>query len=178
MQENITIARPYAGAVFELAQEKGDLQKWSTMLQVLALVVSDSHMQVVIDNPRIEDKQLTDIVIDICGEHLNEEGRNFVSILIDAGRLHIMPQIRRLYEEKKADSEGIAGVEVISAYPLEADQQEKIKQVMAQRLEKKIEITTQVDKTLIGGAVIRSGDSVIDASLRGRLRQLGYSFAE
>lgn len=178
MQENTTIARPYAGAVFDLAREEGDLQKWATTLHVLDLVVSDSNMQAVINDPRMDHKQLADIITDICGKYLDEEGKNFVTILIDAGRLSVVPQIRKLYEEKKADSEGIAGVEVISAFPLEKDQQEKIKQVMAKRLDRKIEISTQVDKSLIGGAIIRSGDSVIDASLRGRLRQLSNSFAE
>ena len=178
MQENNTVARPYAGAVFELAQAENNLQQWSTMLQLLNLVVSDPDMRAVIKNPKVEHKQLADIVTGICGEQLDEQGKNFVKILVNAGRLSVVPQIQKLYEEKKAEAEGIAEVEVISAYPLEKEQQEKIKQIMTKRLGKKIEITTHVDKSLIGGAVIRSGDSVIDASLRGRLKQLGNNFSE
>lgn len=178
MQETTTIARPYAGAVFEQAQSDGELQKWSAMLHILNQVASDPAMQTLIKNPKVGRQQLADIILDICGDRLNKHGRNFVSILIDAGRLPVMPQICKLFEEKKAEAVGIAEVEVISAYPLEDQQQEKIKQVMAKRLGKKVQITAHVDQSLIGGAVIRAGDSVIDASLRGRLKQLGHTFAE
>ncbi|MBM2830816.1 MAG: H(+)-transporting two-sector ATPase [Gammaproteobacteria bacterium] len=178
MQENTTIARPYARAVFEQAQEEGDLQEWSVMLQLLKLIVSDPAMQSVIKNPRLEREKLAELILDICGKHLTESGRNFVNLLVDAGRISVAPQIHALFEEKKDRAEGVAGVEVISAYPLDDNQQEKIKKIMAKRLGKKIDITTRIDKSLIGGAVIRAGDSVIDASLKGRLKQLSHNFAE
>lgn len=178
MQENITIARPYASAVFELAQQESNLKKWSGMLQILNLVVSDDNMQQVIKNPKVDHDQLAGIVIDICGGELDKYGKNFVKTLVNAGRLTLIPYIYKLYEARKAEAEGIAEVNVISAYPLEGEQQSRIKHVMEKRLGKKIEITTKVDETLIGGAVIRAGDSVIDASLRGRLKQLGHNFAE
>ena len=178
MQENTTIARPYARAVFEQSQEEGDLQKWSVMLQLLKLIVSDPAMQSVIKNPRLEREKLAELILDICGKHLTESGRNFVNLLVDAGRISVAPQIHALFEEKKDRAEGVAGVEVISAYPLDDNQQEKIKKIMAKRLGKKIDITTRIDKSLIGGAVIRAGDSVIDASLKGRLKQLSHNFAE
>ena len=178
MQEKTTIARPYARAVFEQAGASGGLEQWSVMLQLLRQVVADATMQALIKNPKVDDNRLADIIFDICGERLNQQGKNFVRILIDAGRLSVAAQIYKLFEEKKAEAEGIAGVEVISAYPLEDQQREKIKQVMAKRLGKKIEITARTDQGLIGGAVIRAGDSVIDASLKGRLRQLGHNFAE
>lgn len=178
MQEKTTIARPYARAVFELAQADGTLDQWSKMLQVLKLVVSDRGMQVVITNPVLDDQKLTDVLVDICGEHLDEQGQNFVAILVQANRLLVVPQIAALYEKLKAEAEGTAEVKVISAYPLDDEQQETIREVMSRRLGKKIEITTDVDESLIGGAIIRSGDSVIDASLRGSLKQLSHNFAE
>lgn len=178
MQENTTIARPYARAAFEQAQEEGELQKWSAMLQILKLIVSDPAMQLVISNPRLEREKLAELILDICGKHLTELGRNFVKLLVDAGRVSVAPQIYELFEEKKARAEGIAEVEVISAYPLDDKQQEIIKKIMAKRLGRKIDITTRIDRSLIGGAVIRAGDSVIDASLRGRLKQLSHNFAE
>ncbi len=178
MQENTTIARPYARAVFEQAQASGELGKWSAILQLLNQIVADTGMQAVIKNPKVDREQLAGIIFDISGTHLNEHGRNFITVLVDAGRLSVIPQICKLFEEKKSEAEGIAEVDVISAYPLEDQQQEKIKQIMARRLGKKIKFTTHVDQSLIGGAVIRAGDSVIDASLRGRLKQLGHTFAE
>jgi len=178
MQENTTTARPYARAVFEQAQSDGELQNWSDMLHILGQVVSDPVMQTLIKNPKVGRQQLADIILEICGQRFNQQGKNFVSILIDARRLAVVPQISKLFEEQKSGAEGIADVEVVSAYPLEAQQQQKIEQVMAKRLGKKIQITAHVDQSLIGGAVIRAGDSVIDASLKGQLRQLGHSFAE
>lgn len=178
MQENTTIARPYAQAVFEQAQADGSLQKWSAMLNLLNLVGSDRNMVAVLKNPKVNHDQRISIILDICGNELDEKGRNFVRVLIDAGRFPVISEICKLFEEKKAEADGIEKVEVVSAYPLENEQQDKISQVMAKRLNKKIEITTRIDESLIGGAIIRAGDSVIDASLRGRLRQLGHRFAE
>jgi F-type H+-transporting ATPase subunit delta len=178
MQENITIARPYARAVFEQGKADGELEQWSGMLQLLRQVVADAAMQALIKNPKVDNRQMADIVFDICGAKLNQQGKNFVRVLIDAGRLSVVEQIYKLFVEQKAIAEGVAGVEVISAYPLEEQQQEKIRQMMARRLGKKIELTTRIDQGLIGGAIIRTGDSVIDASLKGRLKQLGHQFAE
>jgi len=178
MQEKTTIARPYARAAFEQAREEGDLQKWSAMLQLLNLVVSDSNMQPVISNPRLDSKKLAELILDICGKHLTESGQNFIRLLVETGRLSVAPEIYEIFEEKKVRAEGIAEVEVISAYPLDDEQQENIKKFMAKRLGKKVDITTRIDETLIGGAIIRAGDSVIDASLKGRLKQLSHNFAE
>ncbi|MGH8120179.1 MAG: F0F1 ATP synthase subunit delta [Gammaproteobacteria bacterium] len=178
MLENLTIARPYAKAVFEQAQAGGDLALWSTSLALLGRIVADPLMHKLIKNPKVSHEQLTGIVLVICGGHVDEKGKNFVRILVESGRLSVAKQISILYEELKAEAEGTAGVEVISAYPLEDRQQEQIRKVMAKRLGKKIEITTSVDQSLIGGAVIRAGDSVIDASLRGRLQQLSRIIAE
>ena len=178
MQENITSARPYARAVFEQARAEGELGLWSGMLDLLVRIVSDPLMRTLIKNPKVSHDQLTNILLDICGSSFNEKGKNFVRILVESRRLSVAGEIHRLYEKYKASAEGIAGVEVITAYPLEDSQHEQIKQIMTRRLGKKIEITTHVDQSLIGGAIIRAGDSVIDASLKGRLQQLSRIIAE
>jgi F-type H+-transporting ATPase subunit delta len=178
MQENITIARPYARAAFEQASTDGELAFWSTMLGLLGQIASDPQVHAIIRNPKVSHAQLIDILLDICGSQFNEMGRNFVRILVESGRLVVAKQISKLYEAMKAEAEGIAGVDVISAYPLEDNQRQQIEKIMTSRLGKKIEITTRVDQSLIGGAVIRAGDSVIDASLKGRLHQLGRIIAE
>ena len=178
MQENITIARPYARAAFEQASADSELASWSTLLGLLGQIVADPLMRSIIKNPKISHAQLTNILLDICGSDLNDERRHFVRILVESGRLAVAKQISTLYEELKAEAEGIAGVEVISAFPLEDSQREQIKKIMTKRLGKKIEVTTHVDQSLIGGAIIRAGDSVIDASLKGRLQQLSRIIAE
>lgn len=178
MQQNTTQARPYATAVFELAQAESDLAAWSEMLRLLNLIVSDSQMQRLLNDPRLDSEFLADFVLDISAERLSEAGRNFVRVLADAGRLSLAPQIYQLFEQRRTESEGVVDVEVVSAYQLEQHEQDKIAAVMAKRFGKKINISARIDGSLIGGMVIRTGDSVIDASIRGKLRQLGSELAE
>lgn len=172
MQQFITQARPYAVAAFEHAQEEGKLAEWSGMLQVLNLIVSDPQMEQVLDNPKVANKVLSDFIIDVCGDRLSDSGKNFVKLLIDAGRLSLAPYIYKLFEKNRANAEGLVEVEVVSAFPVDSDEKEKLAGIMGKRLGKKIEINTRVDESLIGGVVIRAGDSVIDASIKGRLKQL------
>lgn len=178
MQENITIARPYAQAVFETAVAESDFDSWSKMLELLKAIVSDKDMQAVIGNPRVEKSTLLEIVLHVYGDKVKQSGKNFIQVLIEAGRLSLAPSIFDLFEEKRAASEGVANVEVVSAFPLEETQENEIASIMGKRLGKKIVINTRVDESLVGGAVIRSGDSVIDASVVGRLQALGSEFAE
>ena len=178
MQEKITLARPYAVAAFEQASGDKKLKEWSTMLHVLSLVVSDPQMQAILDNPKLNSATLLDIVLDICSNYLSDSGSNFVRVLVNAGRLSMAPQIYMLFEQKRLAAEGVAEVEVVSAYPLGSAQQQKIADAMSKRLGKKIEISARTDQSLIGGALIRVGDSVIDASMRGRLKQLGNLLSE
>jgi len=178
MQGNTTIARPYAMAAFAQAQDEADLGAWSDMLKLLSLVIADPQMQGILDNPRLDAKFLSDFVLDICAERLSETGRNFVNILSDAGRLSLAPQIYRLFEQKRLEAEDLVEIEVVSAYELEQEEQERIAKAMGKRFGKKINISVRIDESLIGGAIIRAGDSVIDASVLGRLKQLADDFAE
>ena len=178
MQENITAARPYAQAAFEQAQEEGKLREWSEMLQLIDTVVSDAQMQSLLDNPRFDATFLADFILDIGGTHLSTTGQNFVRVLAQAGRLSLAPAIHSLYEEHRAEAEGVISVSVSSAYPLDEAEQNRISEVMASRFGKKVNISTSIDKSLIGGTVIRAGDSVIDASVKGGLKQLDNELTE
>jgi F-type H+-transporting ATPase subunit delta len=178
MQLNLTAARPYAQAVFELAREEGEFGPWSGMLSLLNTVVSDPNMKVLLANPTLKAAFLADFILDVCGDHLTEDGRSFVRVLAGAGRLLLVPQISALYEQQRIEAEGVVEVELISAYPLEETERQGITDAMTKRLGKKITITANINKDLIGGVVIRAGDSVIDASVSGRLRQLGNLLAE
>ena len=178
MQLDLTAARPYAQAVFELAREDGEFGTWSGMLNLLKTVVADASMGSLLANPTLKAAFLADFILDICGDHLTDEGRRFVRVLAAAGRLPLAPQIAMVYEQLRIEAEGIVEVELISAYPLEESDRQHIADAMTRRLGKKITITANIDKNLIGGVVIRAGDSVIDASVSGRLRQLGNLLAE
>ena len=178
MQTDITTARPYAQAVFELARDAGDYAPWTAMLDLLKQVVVDPQMRPLLGNPTIKKEVLAALILEICGARLSAQGQSFVKVLAAAGRLALAPQIVLLFEQHRTEAEGIAEVEVISAYPLADQEQQKITAAMAQRLGKRITIKARVDKQLIGGVVIRAGDAVIDASVMGRLRQLGNVLAE
>ena len=172
MLETSTIARPYATAVFELAQEAGQVEEWSAMLGLLGLLASDKDMRQLITNPKVSRQQLQDLVFDVCGDGLSELGRNLVKLLVQAGRLQYTAAVKDQYEQMRAAAEGKVDVEVVTAYTLDRQQQDSIAEIIAGRLGKQVNIVTSVDESLIGGAIIRAGDSVIDASLRGRLTEL------
>lgn len=172
MLEKTTIARPYAEAAFEQAQEEGSLKSWSELLSVLTVAVSDSQMHALLENPRVTSEQLLDIVKALVGSDLGKTQQNFIQVLVEAERLQFVPEMQALFEENRLDAEGLARVEVTSAHPLEDSQRERIKEAMAKRLNRKIELTENTEDALIGGAVIRNGDSVIDASVRGQLEVL------
>ena len=172
MQDKTTIARPYAQAVFETASEESKLTEWSEMLALLKAVVTDAQMTSVLTNPKLDAAALSDFVLSVCGDALSETGGNLVKVLASASRLPIIPELHSLYEQLRAEAEGVIDVGVTTAYELTAEQQTEISKAMAIRLGRKVEITSDVDDSLIGGVVIRAGDSVIDASVKGRLKAL------
>ena len=172
MQENLTVARPYAEAAFELAHEQGALAGWSGMLGFLAVVVADPDMQQLIKDPRIAEAALEGLVFDIAGERFDEHGRNLVRLLIANDRLSIAPEMAEVFEELRAQTENVLNVDITSAYPLDGEQAQIIGDAVGRRFGKQVEISTSTDQDLIGGAVIKVGDHVIDVSMRGRLTQL------
>ena len=173
MQEKLTIARPYAAAAFRYAVEKGRVDDWSLMLEALATAVSDPDLSRLIGHPKITGAQIVDLMADILGSRLTDDGRNFMHTLIEAERIEIAPQIAELFERRRADAEGLVTVEVTSAYPLDDSERKRISDSISARVGKNCELETSVDRELIGGAVIKIGDSVTDLSLRRRLSDLG-----
>lgn len=178
MAEKTTIARPYATAVFELAREApAGFKQWSERLTLLRQVVADPALQSLLDDPRVSAAALANLIMGVCGEHLDTAGRRLVETLAEAGRLSLATEIAALYEQLRQEAESIVEVEVTSAFPLEEAEQERISGMMAGRYQQKLSISARVDASLIGGVVIRVGDSVIDASIKGKLRQLGNHLA-
>ena len=173
MEGLIRLARPYAVAIFRLAQEKGELDLWSETLKFLAEVARDPTMKGLIADPRLEAGKLAKVVLDVAGGRLNDHGENLVKVLADEhGRLALLPAIAEGYEKERAAAEKRQTVEVVSAYAVNPQVKQTISEAMKKRLGCEVELETRVDRSLIGGVVIRAGDTVIDASLRGRLRQL------
>ncbi len=172
MSETITLARPYARAVFGLAQEQGRLAEWSDTLALLAAIVDDPLMRATIDSPRLSRAEVADVIIDVAGEALDEQGRNLLRLLAEKGRLPLLPDIAALYRRLQAEAEGTVQAEVVSALPLDEAQLEALAARLRARLGKEVRLVQKVDESLLGGAIVRAGDLVIDGSLKTRLEQL------
>ncbi len=172
MSELSTLARPYAEAAFKRSIENKSASEWSEALKFLSVVMQDREMISIVTNPKVTNEQLTTLLLDISKDQLKKEAINFLKLLIQSDRLLLAPQISELYERFKAEQEGYVDVEVISAYALSADEQKKFTTMLEKQLDKKVHITTSIDKTLLGGFLARAGDLVIDGSVKGRLQQL------
>lgn len=172
MQEKTTIARPYAKAIFEIASEEKKLAEWSAMLEMLESIVMNQQMKQLIIDPRLDSSAQADFILSLCNQYLTEMGSNLVQVLANAKRLVCIPEIKKLYEQFRADAEGITKVNITSAYTLTAEQQSSISKLMEKRLGNKVEINSKVDNSLMGGMVIQADDMVIDASVKGRLNTL------
>jgi F-type H+-transporting ATPase subunit delta len=174
MTDKTTIARPYAKAAFQDAREHKRLGPWSEALHVGAAVVEDARVQALLGNPRVRPAELAQFVIDIAGSDLDEDGRNFVGMLAENRRLAVLPEISGLFDELKDEAEGVVDVTVTSAAPLDATQQKTLSAALERRLKRAIRLHCETDPALIGGAVLRAGDLVIDGSLRSRLNRIAY----
>ncbi|HEY6822962.1 MAG TPA: F0F1 ATP synthase subunit delta [Steroidobacteraceae bacterium] len=174
MADRLTIARPYARAAFEEARKNGGLAPWSTALQTAAIVVQDARVASLLDNPRVTPAELARLVDEIAATPLGEHGANFVRTLADNHRLGLLPEIAELFDTLKDEAEGIADVTVTSAAPLDEAQRARIGAALERRLARKARLHFEIDPALIGGAVLRAGDLVIDGSLRTRLERIAY----
>jgi len=170
---NHILARPYARAVFQLAQESSALAEWSQTLELLALIAGDERVARFLRAPRVSAQKRVELVRSIAGDKLDETGDNFVRLLADNGRLPLLPEIHRQYETLRAEAEGRVDALVISADKLTKKQEEDIGKALKKRLQREIRLESRVDESLLGGALIRAGDLVIDGSLKGRLQRLG-----
>ena len=174
MADRLTIARPYARAAFEEAHERHSLPAWSRALRVGAEVVKDPRIGELMGNPRVTPQQLADLLIGIAGDSLGAEGQNFLRTLADNHRLPYLPEIAAQFDTLKDAAEGMADVTVTSAAPLDAGQLQKISAALSKRLKREVRLHCALDPQLIGGAIVRSGDLVIDGSLRSRLERIAY----
>jgi F-type H+-transporting ATPase subunit delta len=172
MADKTTIARPYAKAAFAQARADSMLGAWSAALHTAAQVVEDPRVHSLLGDPHVSTAQLSQLVLDIAGAGLGEHGRNFVLTLTEARRLNCLPEISTLFDALKDEAEGIADVTVTSAAPLDARQQQSLSEAMTRRLKRDVRLHCTIDPELLGGAVLRSGDLVIDGSVRGRLTRI------
>lgn len=172
MAELTTLARPYAQAAFEVATKNGTSERWSNMLALLAQVVRDERVRPLLNSPKLTDEKRVEVLTSIAGEHLSAEGKNLVKVLAHYGRLNVMPEIAQRFEELRSEAEGVVDVDVTSPTPLDEDYQARLSASLKKRLGREVRLHLNIDESLLGGAIIRAGDLVVDGSVRGRLEKL------
>jgi len=173
MADRATIARPYARAAFAHAGEAGDFAAWSKLLGAAAAAVADPRVARLLSHPLVTDDQLVELLAEVAGKAAGEGGRNFLRALAENRRLGLLPEIAAQFEILRAEVENVVDVEVIAAREIAAPQQQRLTEALKRRLGREVRLHTRIDDTLIGGAVVRAGDLVIDGSLKGRLARLG-----
>lgn len=178
MADLSTIARPYARAVFEMAQGSSSLADWSAMLNTLSIIADDSNMQAFVSNPKITPEQAGEMVVDVAGSALNDAGKNLVHLLAENRRLAALPDITVQFEMLKSEAEGTVDVEVTSVEPLTDEHKEKLAASLRTKLGRDVRMSFAQDATLLGGALIKAGDLIIDGTVRGRLDKMAGALAD
>ena len=177
MAEISTIARPYAVAAFKLGKEQKSLTNWSDMLGFATQVVVSADMQNYINDPKIVAVDLQTTFLKVCGDKLNVNAQNLIKVLVQYGRLSILPAITAAFEELKAQEEGVLEAQIIAASkPSDAEVNDLVKR-LALKFGKKVEAIVSVDAEMIGGMKIIVGDTVIDATVKNQLQNLAYTLS-
>jgi F-type H+-transporting ATPase subunit delta len=177
MAESITLARPYANAAFEVAAANNALAQWSQMLKTLAAVSSQAKISELLKSPALTAQQQSDALLSICGDSVSGKGSNMVRLLADNRRLALLPQISELFDTLKDAREKSIDVEMSTAYALSDAVVASLTAALEKRLDRTVKLHSTVNKQLIGGVVIRAGDTVIDNSVRGKLNKLAESLS-
>jgi F-type H+-transporting ATPase subunit delta len=175
MAEPVTIARPYAEAVFKLALEGNALAAWSDAIANLDGVVADSRVQACISDPKVSTQQLEGLVLGVVGDKLSGDARNFVQVLVQNGRLDLMPLIREHFEALKREKEGVLEAKIISALKMDDAQVKALVAQLEAKYQRKVTAQVETDASLIGGVKIVIGDKVIDGTVRGKLDAMAAS---
>jgi len=176
MAELTTLARPYARAAFEFARENKALDSWSSSLAVASAVSQDNTVAKLLDSPTLTAKQKATALTEICGDKLQGKVKAFIDVLAENKRLSLIGQISNLFESLKAQQEKFSDVQIISAFAIDGSVEKSLADKLKTVLLSDVTLKTEVDESLIGGVIIRSGDTVIDGSIKGRLNKLAESF--
>lgn len=171
MSELTTVARPYAKAAFDFALEQGALDQWGEMLEFTAAIATDSTIASFLSSSATVGKT-TDVFLGVCGDELDDNGKNFIKVMAENERLPALPAVSELYQAFRADYEKEVTVDVKSAVRLLKAQQTELSKALEKRLQRKIKLNCSVDKSIMGGLIIEAGDTVIDGTLRGKLDRL------
>jgi F-type H+-transporting ATPase subunit delta len=174
MSQALTLARPYARAAFAIARDEGRFPQWGDALSFSAQVAGDPRVAGLLLNPELGQGDAVGL---LAPEGASEEFGRFLALLAQSQRLTLLPEISGLYDQLRAEAERVVKATVTSAAELAPAELEKIVAALKKRFGREVEVTTAVDASLIGGAVIDTGDVVIDGSVKGKLERLQNSLA-
>ena len=173
MAESVTIARPYAQAVFRLAKESQALTAWSDRLQRLAAIAKDPEMSRIVGNPKFSAAQVAELFVSLSGESGSTPGYkelvSLIGVLAENERLDVLSEVSEIYEQLKGADEGVREALVTSAYPLDDAQLKNLMSQLESHFGSKLQPRVEVDAALIGGIRVAVGDQMLDASVRGKL---------
>ncbi len=175
MAEEITVARPYAEAVYELAQQDKALDRWSEILGFAANVAADPQMDKIIGNPKLTQTEQEQFFLAVCEGRLDGQGKNLMHLLLENHRIHLLPAIAKLFEEFKAAHDGKVEASIASAFPLDETEIKDLVDRLVAKYQRQIQPSFSVDPELIGGVRIVVGDAVFDASVRGQLEKMAFA---
>ena len=178
MIEPITLARPYARAAFEHARGADELAQWQGALGQLAAVTRDDKVSAMLKSPNQTAQQRAENFAALVGDTLPASVINLLMIMADNGRLSLLPEVSALFEQFKQAVESTVTVVVTSAYPLNDDETRVLTETMTSKLNRSVTLTSETDSSLLGGAIIRADDLVIDGSVRGRLDKLAGALTQ
>lgn len=175
MSEAVTLARPYARAILALATDAPAREAWSERLQMLATITADPATRAAVRSPNVADDIVIDVVRQLMGDGVGAEGVNFVRLLLENERFLLLSEIAAIYESLRAEVEGRIDVTVTSAVPMADEQLQQLATALRRRLQRDVQLSTTVDESLLGGAIVRAGDLVIDGSVAGELQKLSHA---
>ena len=175
-----TLARPYAKAAFSLARDSADatgLGRWQDMLDLASRIVADAEVAAVLANPLVSPAQAAGLLTGTAADYFDAPFQRYIGVLSDNRRLPLLPEITALFSRLRQDAENRLRVRVVSAIPLDEAQSSRMSAALAQRFNRDIELEQEIDASVLGGAVIYTGDQVIDGSLRGRVEKLASALS-
>jgi F-type H+-transporting ATPase subunit delta len=175
MAELATIARPYAEALFRVAKAgtgTTTLNAWSELVSELAQVAAHPDVQALSHNPKVLDSQVADTILAAVKTPLNAEAKNFVNMLVENGRVTLLPEIGAQFQALKLAQEGAADAAIASAFELSSAQVDALVATLEKRFARKLNPVVTVDSTLIGGVRVVVGDEVLDTSVCAKLQQM------
>ena len=171
MAETATIARPYAEALFRVAKT-GNLAAWSELVSEMANVAAHSDVQALAHNPKVHDGDMAATFMSLLKSPVNDEAKNFVSMLVENGRIALLPEIGVQFHALKNAQEGAADAVITSAFAISDAQVAALVQVLEKRFGRKLNASVSVDNALIGGVRVVVGDEALDTSVRSKLQQM------